>query len=352
MKQDKPIQLLAQAMAELKQQKTIYQPTAFWAAASEVIAQDLVREGLEEFRRLPKAMSYFVPLYSGSASGISHEQAKSMTAQFKNDYPQALKAHQALDHFFSGKQAALADYRVLLASENNETLPKLNVFSESQQGKPVEQFEWNGQYFSRSSLNYLTGLSFLKQHLAGEVPITVLEIGGGFGTLGEIWSQAGVENWKYIDIDIPPTQCVADFYLKSVLGEDQVTGFNEFAATQSIHIDQLKPASVLCSWQIEQLVGEVDLFVNFISFQEMEPDVVQNYLHHVDRLKSRWILMRNMREGKQIQKEGHVGVKTPIQTNDYIQMLPNYRLVASNLHPFGYETVDGFHSELLLLKRI
>jgi len=107
----------------------------------------------------------------------------------------------------------------------------------------------------------------------------------------------------------------------------------------------------LCSWQIEQLVGEVDLFVNFISFQEMEPDVVQNYLHHVDRLKSRWILMRNMREGKQIQKEGHVGVKTPIQTNDYIQMLPNYRLVASNLHPFGFETVDGFHSELLLLKR-
>lgn len=62
MKQDNPIQLLAQAMAELKQQKTVYQPTAFWAAASEVIAQDLVREGLEEFRRLPKAMSYFVPL--------------------------------------------------------------------------------------------------------------------------------------------------------------------------------------------------------------------------------------------------------------------------------------------------
>ena len=352
MKQDSSLTLLASAMAELKQQKTIYQPTAFWAAASEVIAADLIQEGLDGFRRLPKAMSYFVPLYSGSASGISNAQAEFTTAAFKQEYPHATKSHQALAHFFSGKQAALADYRVLRASENHSAaLPKLNAFSESAVGSPVEQFEWDGQYFSRSSLNYLLGLSFLKQHLAGEVPRTVLEIGGGFGTLGEIWSQAGIENWKYIDIDIPPTQSVADYYLKSVLGEDQVTGFNECPSTQTIDIQTLKPASVLGSWQIEQLVGEVDLFVNFISFQEMEPDVVQNYLHHVDRLKSRWVLMRNMREGKQIQKDGHVGVKTPIQTNDYISMLPNYRLVASNLHPYGFETVDGFHSELLLFKR-
>jgi len=346
------LKLLDMAMAELKQQKTIYQPTAFWAAASEAIAQDLVREGMEDFRRLPKAMSYFVPLYSGAASGINLNQAKSIKEHLKNEYPDAAKSHQALEYFLSGKQAALADYRVLLASENSKTLPRLNTFKESHEGNPVEQFEWNGQFFSRSSLNYLLGLSFLKQHLGNEVPRTVLEIGGGFGTLGEIWSQAGVENWRYIDIDIPPTQSVADYYLKSVLGKDQVTSFNECESNQSIYVDKLKPASVLCSWQIEQLEGEIDLFVNFISFQEMEPDVVQNYLHHVDRLKSRWILMRNMREGKQIHKQGHVGVKTPIQTKDYIEMLPNYRLVASNLHPFGFETVDGFHSELLLLKRV
>jgi hypothetical protein len=98
--------------------------------------------------------------------------------------------------------------------------------------------------------------------------------------------------------------------------------------------------------------GEVDLFVNFISFQEMEPDVVANYLHHVDRLQSRWVFLRNMREGKQIQKDGHVGVKTPIRSDDYVQMLPNYQLVARNVHPFGYETVDGFHSELQLFKRM
>ena len=35
-------------------------------------------------------------------------------------------------------------------------------------------------------------------------PCRVLEIGGGFGSLGEILSQADLPNWRYIDIDIPP----------------------------------------------------------------------------------------------------------------------------------------------------
>lgn len=169
--------------------------------------------------------------------------------------------------------------------------------------------------------------------------------------MGEIWSQSEINGWKYIDIDIPPTQFVADYYLKSVLGSTLVTSFNQVEEDQAIEIEKLKSASVLCSWQIEQLQGEIDLFVNFISFQEMEPDVVENYLHHVDRLKPRWILLRNMQEGKQIKREGHVGVEVPIKSSDYLRMLSNYKLIESNVHPFGFETVDGFHSELQLFKR-
>ena len=347
----KPIAMLELALAKMKAQKPIYQPTAFWAAASERIAQELTNVGMAQFRRIPTATSYFVPNYSGPASGLSHAQAEMLTLALHDKHPSSSKAHQALKHFISGRQAALADYRVLLASDRPKQLPMLQAFSENEYGQPLEQFVWNGQRYSRSSLNYLLGLCFLKAHLGADVPRTVLEIGGGFGTLGEIWAQSNIPGWKYIDIDIPPTQFVADQYLKAVLGRDQVTGFDDVPEAQDISIYQLRPASVLCSWQIEQLQGEVDLFVNFISFQEMEPDVVANYLHHVDRLQSRWVLLRNMREGKQIQKDGHVGVKTPIRSDDYVHMLPNYQLVARNVHPFGYETVDGFHSELQLFKR-
>lgn len=343
---------LDQALQLMKQQALVYQPTSFWATASERIIQELQLHGVEKFRSLPSALSYFVPNFGAPASGLSVKQVELLASNLKTNFPDATKAQLALHHVLSGQQAAMSDFRVLQASEQSEQLPYLLSFSESQHGQPVEQWTFEGRRYSRSALNYLLGLSFLKKHLAGDVPRKLLEIGGGFGTLGEIWSQAGIANWQYIDIDIPPTQFAADHYLKQALGDDQVTGFDQVAALGGIDISKLKPASVLCSWQIEQLEGDIDLFVNFISFQEMEPDVVQNYLHHVDRLKSRWVLLRNMREGKQLKREGYAGVTTPIKTDDYQNMLPNYQLVARNVHPYGYETVDGFHSELMLYRRV
>jgi hypothetical protein len=117
-------------------------------------------------------------------------------------------------------------------------------------------------------------------------------------------------------------------------------------------VPELPDFTVMCSWQFEKLRGQVDLFVNFISFQEMEPNVVINYLNHVDRLGSRWLLLRNMREGKQKKTLNAPGVKDPIVSEDYVRMLPNYRPVNQNVHPFGYQTVDGFHSEITLFSRV
>ena len=44
-----------------------------------------------------------------------------------------------------------------------------------------------------------------------------------------------------------------------------------------INIKNLPKYSFLPNWEIENLVGDIDLFVNFISFQEMEPQIVKNY---------------------------------------------------------------------------
>ncbi|NIB31764.1 putative sugar O-methyltransferase [Pseudonocardia sp. MCCB 268] len=45
---------------------------------------------------------------------------------------------------------------------------------------------FDGRLFSRSSFNYLRGLVLLKRAVPDLDVSTVLEIGGGFGTLGEI----------------------------------------------------------------------------------------------------------------------------------------------------------------------
>ena len=337
-------------MAQLANQSPLYQPGVFWQEASKDMLQDMAEEGLASFRKLSSSLSFFVPTYGYPGNALSNETMQSWQAWLENQDLSA-KQHTYLSQLLSGYSAALADYRTLAASEYaSNAQPDLMRFSESQVGDPVEQFEIEGKYYSRSALNYLTGLSFLKKHIDFKQIKTVMEIGGGFGTLGEILYKTLPET-RYIDIDIPPTLCCSSYYLQQVIGEGAVTRLDDTANNEQIEIEQLKQASVLPSWQIEKLQGKIDLFVNFISFQEMEPDIVQNYLNHVTRLQADWILLRNMREGKQLRAQHRFGVDKPIFSEDYARMLTDYDLIETNVIPFGFKTVDGYHSEIMLFKR-
>ena len=101
-----------------------------------------------------------------------------------------------------------------------------------------------------------------------------------------------------------------------------MTNYFKVNKNKKIKIKGLKSFSSLCCWKIENLVGKIDLFVNFLSFQEMEPDVLKNYIDHIVRLKPKYILLRNLREGKQKKtKDNFVGVKKQIKFKDYIQFL-------------------------------
>lgn len=342
---------LIHARNDMLAQSELYRPTTFWSEASSRIVTELCEYGIESFRRLSNPLGFFVPTYGTPGSSFTGEHLKGLLGWLRREFPLDRKPELALDQFLTGYMSALADYRVLLAADDPHRLPDLRAFSESAVGDPVEQFKFDNRQFSRSSLNYLLGLVFLKKHLDGDLPRTVLEIGGGFGTLGEVLSSAGIEGLRYIDIDIPPTSYVAQHYLGEVLGTQSVATYAQTRDQVSIEIPSLPQASVLCSWQIEKLQGQVDLFVNFISFQEMEPHIVKNYLGHVVRLGTRWVLLRNLREGKQLRKNDWVGVDTPTLGDDYLAMLPGYELVERNVWPFGYQTVDGFNSELLLLRR-
>jgi putative sugar O-methyltransferase len=342
---------LDQAFADMQNQSELYKPSTFWADASVKIAASLKAHGVENFRRIADTLVFFVPTYGCPGNSFTSQMQNQLNAYVQQTFPDAVKAQKTIELLLSGYQSALADYRVFLAADNPATLPRLSHFSESDFGNPVEHFDFDGKKFSRSSLNYLLGLQLLKRYLDDDIH-TVVEIGGGFGTLGEILAKSDIANLRYIDIDIPPTSFVAESYLRAALPDKQVTGYMDTRQLDTIAIDNLPEISVLSSWQLPKLSGTIDLFVNFISFQEMEPHIVKNYFHHIDRLQSKWILLRNIKEGKQVKKhKDDLGVEQPIRTDDYITMLPNYTLVTRQVHPFGFKTVDNFHSELLLFKR-
>lgn len=345
-----PQVLLSDMLADMAGQPELYQPTEFWRAASTRIIEELRREGFGNFRSLDSARLFFVPSYGPPGNLLAPSDVAALEEVILRHTPRDSKKHKTLMEMLSGRAWALSDYRVYLAGDRAEIAPAIAAVSESAGGNAPDQFEIDGRRFSRSMLNYLHGIVFLKQVLGDAGIRSVLEIGGGYGTLGEILHQAGGE-YSYVDVDIPPTSAVASYYLSQIPGLELI----DYTQTREQSPILMPPAGkqmVLCPWQLPKLQGEIDLLWNFISFQEMEPHVVRFYLEQGARLGARYVLLRNMREGKQKKtSQCPVGVETPILGQDYDTFLPDYKLVATNVWPYGYRTIDGFHSELRLYAR-
>jgi putative sugar O-methyltransferase len=342
--------LLKLMLEDGAQQDALHQPTAFWAAASEEILAELHSVGFESFRALSSTRMFFVPSYGTPGNMLSPDDVAALEALFLKTSTAGGKAHATLMQMLSGEAWAIADYRVYRAGDRTDVQPDISAASESNVGAPPDQVMLEGRAYSRSFLNYLHGLVFLKQHIDTASIQRVLEIGGGYGTLGEILHQSG-GGYIYVDVDIPPTSAVSSYYLSQQPGLDLID-YSQTRSLAAIAMPKVGQQMVLCPWQLPQLQGSFDLFVNYISFQEMEPHVVQAYLEQVDRLQTRYVLLRNMREGKAKKSDKVIyGVETPMLGDDYDRQLPNYELIATNVTPYGYRTIDGYHSELRLYRR-
>ncbi|MBV5278274.1 MAG: putative sugar O-methyltransferase [Campylobacteraceae bacterium] len=349
----KKFNLLDTMLEEMASQSILYKPTPFWAEGSKVIIEELYDKGVENFRALNSPRSFFVPTYSFPEYSSHNELYSNISGTLKGSFSDT-RLNTRINKLFSGELLALSDYRVLEAS-NKDIAPYTDRVSESAVGNPIERFSFENRFFSRSFLNYTLGLNFLKQYVDTSIIHTVLEIGGGYGTLGEILLGDERNDCFYINVDIPPVAFVSTYYLQNVFGKENIADYEDLKDESILDIATLKKrykAINTCAWQIEKLHGKIDLFVNFISFQEMEPEVVKNYCLHVERLQPSYVLLRNMEEGKKKKsKDTLYGVENPILGNDYDTFLPNYKLIAEDSTTFGYVTEDGFHSQLRLYER-
>ena len=158
---------------------------------------------------------------------------------------------------------------------------------------------------------------------------TVVELGGGLGRnimmLAKLRPTATI-----LAFDIMPQVYVANQYLKTAMPERVVPIEKAIELNFSDgDISSIKgKIVVLPAWKMPeyQNVG-IDLFWNAASFQEMEPDVVRNYLTLVKRMKPRWISIMAMPGGNYWGewKPGRGGTKEPVVSTIYFDGLtPEY----------------------------
>ncbi|MBW0105712.1 putative sugar O-methyltransferase [Pseudonocardia sp. KRD291] len=329
-----PRALLEAMLSDLDGAPDLYKPTNFWQTGLEQVVKDLREHGFSDFRRHPSATFFYAPRYGPVAKPAV---ALSRLAGLAGANGKLVK--DRLDQV----PVARGHHGVVRALDLPDAAPRIAGMSESTVGSPTEQLTFDGRRHSRSSLNYLRGLVMLKRAVPDLAIETVLEIGGGYGTLGEILVPQN-PGLRYIDVDIPPVAAVATYYLQQVLGADEVLDYGATRDAEKIEIDQItQRAAVLCSWQLPKLVGSVDLFANFISFQEMEPDVVANYARLVSGLGARYLLLRNSPVGKP-------NVRKPMLRERYLEAFPDYELVASDCGLYGQDS-EGTLSEVMVFVR-
>jgi putative sugar O-methyltransferase len=333
------LSLLRTMLADADAAPELYRPTSFWQPCSDLIVSDLETLGAASFRRHPGALRFFVPVLRRASPA---QRALASALRF-------------VEHPWQRRARATAQRELEIAKRVGPSRPHVHHFDESEIGQPDEQFLLGGRRYSCSALRYLRMLALLEQTVDGGRVRNVLEIGGGFGTLGEIVLSGDPEAF-YVDVDIPPLSYVSSYYLAQVFGADKVATYEYTRTLEHIDLDELRAqgyrAAVLCAWQLPRLRGRFNLFVNSVSFQEMEPRVVENYARLVQGLVDDYLLLRNSIAGKTVARAaGDIGVAQPIVRDDYPRFFDQFERVAADGVTFGDTSSKGFVSEVTVWRR-
>jgi putative sugar O-methyltransferase len=336
---------------DMQRADPMFQPTQFWEICIKEIITELDAFGLDSFKSHKSALQYYVQRYALDPYLYQRNIFDKIVETVK---PLNLQIEVAMKQYMDGIARADADFRVFIAADNEEKFPKLSDIGEDLYGNPIESYVVNNKLFSVSLLSYLRKLAFLKKKVDTENIFNVMEIGGGYGTLGEILLKSDPDRYFFLDIDIPPLAYVSASYLKKVFGEKAIAGYSETRDMDVIDVKELRKkyrAAVICPWQLPKVKGQFELFVNASSFQEMEPEVLENYSHYIDKLVNGYLLLKNSLIGKKpVDSKDELGVKKSIQRDDYFRHFSKFDLVASDAKAFGLMH-NNFVSDVMILKR-
>jgi putative sugar O-methyltransferase len=223
------------------------------------------RKWVKEFNRHENKMSDF---WTALAARCEREMIGKGLTGFRSGYYRKIFA-------FDGKKNEIRKYYQTL--KKKDKFKALEKVEEPLIGKPPfmridgKPVSWD---ILQSADEFTTIMDF-----AGYKPTdkkTILEIGAGYGRLPYMFLGM-MPNAKYIIVDIPTTLITAYYFLTRAYGKD-IT----------------KRVKFLLPHQIKTVKkGEVDLFINIDSFQEMTPEIVKGYFEEMSRIGGEYLYTKN-----------------------------------------------------------
>jgi putative sugar O-methyltransferase len=353
---DKPA-LFELMLQDLKQAPQEYRPTNYWGIIEKRFIPELKQQGLRDFRRRRNSMfrtfgaTDLYPIQVDFHYSVLFNNPLTRKLPFHDLMLRCLTSlahvrplsHTGLKYLRRALPIKTTDYYEVhpedlqqisydfVQSQGEKVGAKpISSLEASLAGNPEDVFKIDGRTYTMATLFYYLHYVYCSQFVNFENVKVYVELGSGMGKQVEVLKKL-YPDMSFMLFDIPPQLYVCERYLETIFPGDVVS----YEATRELQ-DPPKPEPgkiyMFGSWKFPILDRvKIDLFWNAASFQEMEPDVVANYLSYVNR-QAQHVFLHEFMDGKErAKKKGHWGVLKPTVLEDYRRALSNFEMV--NLAP-------------------
>jgi len=330
-------ELLRMMMIDSEKLSPLYAPTNYWQQQNKLLIPELKSKGLKNLRRrknsvlntfgandLNSSTKYLRTLYKGRGS----KERRIVYFLIRNFLKSKLgnKIIKFITDGYSGidqNDLNLLCYTYAKHYGMTHNAIPITQFETTLLGNPENVFLVEDKLYTIKILNYYIRYAYCNKFINFNDINSIMEIGSGAGRQVEVIKQL-YPNMTFYLLDIIPELYIAEQYL-SALFPDSVVSYRETRKLKRIPENERGKIYILDLSKIEVL-DSYDLFINSNSFQEMEPNVVLNYLKYVNN-QARYVFLSNTIQGKEVaKKQGQHGVLQKTNLSHYKAGLAYFEL--------------------------
>ena len=349
---DRP-ELLKLMLDDLASAPAVFRPTNYWSVYEQRFVPELRDRGLVDFRRRRGTVlsSFGATDYRPRGAYLDFSRSRVFGNRVTQFLPGWKRLLGRLNDLFNREDLSPATLDVYdcgvrelqesafrltqLYGEHAGARP-LDCIELSSAGNPEDVFEIAGRSYTMRALYYYLRYAYCCQFVDFDDIDLMVELGSGMGRQIEIIRKLHPQV-RIIAFDIPPQLYVCSQFLSAVF-PDALIGYETTRTFRALPNLPVGSVAICGTWLFPLLRDQhVDLFWNAVSFQEMEPEVVENYLSYVAPAADAVYLQQRMNGKEQARAAGEPGVLRPTTLEDYRRGLPNHTLtdMSTCLRPLG-----------------